>query len=154
MGAAGLAVGRALPPGATGVAGADGRRGPGAPSSATVDGLAVPIGLASDDVYFAWELGDSRRGARQSAYRIRVSGPIAESGAAPAVWDSGQVASSDQAFVAYGGPGLAADTAYHWTVQTWDADGHPSPQSSPSTFETGLGQPRLAGFVDPPEAGE
>ena len=54
------------------------------------------------------------------------------------VWDSGQVASSEQAFVAYGGPALAPDTAYRWTVQTWDRVGPTRARSAPSTFETGL----------------
>ena len=110
-----------------------------APSALTVDGLAVPIGLASDDVYFAWQLQDMRRGARQSAYRIVVAGPVGGPGQATTIWDSGQVASTDQAFVAYGGPELAPDTAYRWTVQTWDGAGAAGPTSSPSVFETGLG---------------
>ncbi len=139
VGAAGLAVGAVTSPGAAGGAEAGDRRGPGPPLSLVVDGLAVPIGLAPDDVYFAWQVGDTRRGARQSAYRIRVSGPITAAGAAATVWDSGKVATSDQAFVAYGGPELVPDSAYRWTVQTWDGDGAPGPQSSPSTFETGLG---------------
>jgi alpha-L-rhamnosidase len=148
MGAAGLAVGTVTPPA---VAGADNRSGtanssgtadpsgPGAPQALTTDGLAVPIGLADDDIFFAWQLGDSRRGSRQSAYRILVSGPIAGQGVAPTVWDSGRVASSEQAFVAYDGPRLAPDSAYRWTVQTWDGAGNAGPRSSPSTFETGLG---------------
>ena len=78
---------------------------PGAPDELAVDGLAVPIGLGPVDVYFAWQVRDARRGASQSAYRIQVSGPVVGPGPAPMVWDSGQVGSGEQAFVAYGGPG-------------------------------------------------
>ncbi|HZQ87546.1 MAG TPA: family 78 glycoside hydrolase catalytic domain, partial [Acidimicrobiales bacterium] len=94
--------------------------------------MAAPIGLATDDVAFAWESGDVRRDAAQHAYRI-----VVWKGAAP-VWDSGKVVSPEQAFVPYGGPALAPDTAYRWTVQTWAANGGPSPLAPPATFETGL----------------
>ncbi len=133
MGAAGLALGPVLPS----PAGADGGH-PAAPGGLTVDGLAVPIGLSPSDVYFAWQVSDARRGAIQDAYRLEVSGPVLGSRAAPTVWDSGRVGSVEQAFVAYGGPRLASDSAYRWTVRTWDRSGATGPRSAPSTFETGL----------------
>jgi alpha-L-rhamnosidase len=111
---------------------------PGPPASLRVDGLVAPLGLAIDDVYFSWQLQDRRRGARQSAYRIVVSGPVVGLQAGATVWDSGRVASASQAFVPYAGPTLAPDAAYRWTVQTWDAAGHPGPSSSVAAFETGL----------------
>jgi alpha-L-rhamnosidase len=113
--------------------------GPGPPVSLTVDGLDSPIGLGVDDVFFAWHVADERRGATQSAYRIVVS-KQARAGAhgGATVWDSGRVPSASQAFVHYGGPGLATDTAYTWTVQTWDGDGATSPMSQRASFETGL----------------
>jgi len=111
---------------------------PGPPAELRVDGLAAPLGLAADDVFFAWQVKDGRRGARQSAYRIEVVGPVRGSGTAPTVWDSGRVTSSDQAFVPYAGPSLASDSAYRWTVQTWDTSGQPGPASTPASFETGL----------------
>jgi|HubBroStandDraft_6_1064221.scaffolds.fasta_scaffold35637_2 alpha-L-rhamnosidase len=133
MGAAGLAVASVLPSAAEA-----GGEQPGAPAELTVDGLAVPIGLGPGDVYFAWQVQDTRRGAIQSAYRIEVVGPVVGSQPAPTLWDSGRVASAEQAFVAYGGPRLAPDAAYRWTVQTWDRSGHPGLRSAPSAFETGL----------------
>ena len=87
--------------------------GPGAPQALTVDDLAAPVGIGLTDVYFGWHVGDSRRGAVQSAYRIVVSRPALggpERGAAPVVWDSGKVLSAAQAFVPYGGRALAPDT--------------------------------------------
>jgi alpha-L-rhamnosidase len=114
------------------------------PRALTVDGMVDPIGLGVDDVYFAWQLGDDRRGAIQGAYRVVVARPrLTGSGgsggpSAPAVWDTGRVASAQQAFVDYSGPALAPDTVYRWSVQSWPASGGPSPFSAPATFETGL----------------
>jgi len=116
---------------------------PGSPSSPvalTVDGLISPIGLDPTDIQFAWQVGDSRRGALQSAYRIVVSRPTAAGSGSPptAVWDSGRILSSAQAFVAYGGRALTSDAVYSWTVQTWAASGGPGPFAPAGTFETGL----------------
>ena len=78
-------------------------------------------------------MDDARRGARQRAYRLLVS---TEQGTP--VWDSGRVASARQAFVAYGGPPLAPDADYTWTVRTWAASGPAGPWASPATFGTAL----------------
>ena len=145
LGAAGLAIAPlgtgSVTGGPTeaGVAGADPPPDrPGPPASLRVDGLVAPLGLAIDDVYFSWQLQDPRRGARQSAYRIVVSGPVVGSQGGATVWDSGRVASAAQAFLPYAGPTLASDAAYRWTVQTWDAAGRPGPSSAPAAFEIGL----------------
>ena len=70
------------------------------------------------------------RDAVQAAYRIVVS-RATPGQPASIVWDSGQVASAEQAFVAYDGPALAPDTVYRWTVQTWAAPAGPSPLATP-----------------------
>jgi len=114
---------------------------PGVPTALTVDGLMAPIGLDPADVFFAWQVGDSRAGARQHAYRVVVERPVlagAGAGSATTVWDSGRVARADQAFVPYRGPALAPDTTYRWSAQTWAASGGPGPLSPAATFETGL----------------
>jgi alpha-L-rhamnosidase len=112
--------------------------GPGVPTSLATTGVAGPVGVDPDDVLFAWHVNDSRRGARQGGYRIVVTNGA---GTHERVWDSGEVSSGRQAFVAYTGPALAADTAYHWTVQTADAAGRWSEPSQPSAFTTGLRDP-------------
>ena len=112
-----------------------------APRALTVDGLAAPIGVGVDDVFFGWHLADPRRGAVQRGYRVVVSRPPTPGGArrgAEVVWDSGPVVSGAQAFVAYGGPALAPDTTYAWTVQTWASSGGPSALAPHATFDTGL----------------
>ena len=53
------------------------------------------------------------------------------------VWDSKLVRSARQAFVLYGGPPLAGNAAYEWTVQLIDASGHPGPISAQAPFVTG-----------------
>jgi alpha-L-rhamnosidase len=123
-----------------GVAGAA-SAAPGAPQALIVDDLSAPVGLGLTDVYFGWHVVDSRRGAVQSAFRVVVSRPVlggSQRGAAPVVWDSGKVLSSEQAFVPYGGPTLAPDTTYRWTVQTWNGAGVSGPLAHPATFDTGL----------------
>jgi alpha-L-rhamnosidase len=121
---------RALAPAA-----ASTRSAPGAPVSLTTTGDARPVGVDPDDVLFAWQVSDGRRGARQQAYRVVVT---TGEGTHETVWDSGEVTSGRQAFVAYGGPELAADTRYHWEVRTADATGEWSRPSAPSAFTTGL----------------
>ncbi len=140
-GAAGIAVASALPPAVVETAWASvaGPAGPQAPANLNVGGLAAPLGLAPDDLFFSWTVTDPRRGATQSAYRLVVTGPVTASGAGRVVWDSGRVASSAQAFVPYRGPKLAPDTSFAWTVVTWDGSGVSSPRSARAMFETALG---------------
>lgn len=107
--------------------------GPGPPTGLRTSDLDAPLGLGPDDVFFSWRVGDSRRGAAQSAYRVVVSGPDGT-----VAWDSGRVVSAVQAFVPYAGPPLRADSAYTWRVRTWDGAGRPGPFSGPARFETGL----------------
>jgi alpha-L-rhamnosidase len=103
----------------------------GAPHALTVDAMTAPIGLGTDDVAFAWQGTDPRQGAVQRAYRLVVTS------GATTVWDTGKVASAQQAFVPYAGRALQPDAAYRWAVQTWGASGGASPLAT-STFETGL----------------
>ena len=112
--------------------------GPDAPDHLLVDGLSAPIGI--DDIpQFAWRVNDARRGASQRAYRVLVgTAPVSTPGDAGVVWDSGVVESNKQAFVAYGGPQLASDSDYWWTVSTADGGGRFSDFAAPQRFETGL----------------
>jgi alpha-L-rhamnosidase len=131
-----------LPACSTGAAKAPSGTAPtlGAPTALTVDGLARPIGLDPSDVAFGWHVNDGRRGARQQAYEIAVSrAGVGRPGGGKKspVWHSGRVVSPAQTFVPYGGPHLASDAVYEWSVRTWDSAGRVSPRSR-STFETGL----------------
>jgi alpha-L-rhamnosidase len=104
----------------------------------TVNGVIDPIGVDPDDCSFAWLLRSSGRGVVQEGYRITVrnADPLHEG----VVWDSGAVPSARQAFILYGGPKLAADTAYTWSVEVEDARGEWSAPSPGGRFVTALRQ--------------
>ncbi len=145
--AAGAAVGEALPLGSVDRSGAVLRpsgtagghqtrsRGPLRARSLTVNGLTNPVGIDPDGCFFAWTLQGPGRGVAQTGSRIvvRRTDPTRTG----IVWDSGSVDSARQAFVAYGGPALAADAAYEWKVQVRSAAGW-GPVSAPAHFTTGL----------------
>jgi hypothetical protein len=77
----------------------------------------------------------------QTAYEIQVN--LASDGSL--VWDSGQVNSSAESYVAYTGPSLTDGTSYTWTVRTWDSNGDASPYATPATFDMGLGNNSWSG---------
>ena len=102
----------------------------------TVNGVGDPVGIDPDDCSFAWTLQASGRAVRQTGWRIVLR--RADPTRTGVVWDSGPVASARQAFVAYGGPALAADAAYRWTVQARGPGGRWGPVSAPARFTTAL----------------
>ena len=60
---------------------------PGPPRALSTNGEPTPVGVDPDDVSFAWQVADPRRGAVQTAYRLTVN----RSGtSATTVWDSGR----------------------------------------------------------------
>ena len=104
-------------------------------ASATVGQRVNPLGVDPAQPRFGWKLASSAPQQRQSAYRIVVSANGKD------VWDSGRVASGQQADVAYGGPVLASLTAYTWRVRVWDGQGRESGWSPVQRFETALRAP-------------
>lgn len=137
--AAGAGIAGPLAAGAGSAAASPPAGRPGGPGGLTVNGVRSPVGVDPDDVGFAWQVTDGRRGARQGGYRVVVW--TSSGGDRPPrrpTWDSGRVGGARQAFVAYGGPALDADTGYRWAVRTRDASGTEGPWSSPGTFVTGL----------------
>ena len=62
------------------------------PSSLLVNQLREPFGVVSPS--FSWKMSSGRQGARQTAYRRRVS--VIRAGVAEEVWDSGEVESAEQ----------------------------------------------------------
>ena len=89
----------------------------------------------------------------QSAYQITVTNAVTGEPA----WDSGKVESSSSTGVGYGGPALAAGSAYNWTVSTWSPSCQSeSAKSSPATFITALfgagGWAPSAAFIWPGKA--
>lgn len=107
---------------------------PPAPAQLTVGDAARPLAVEGAP-RFGWQLPSARGDDRQTAYEVRVT--RAADGAE--VWTSGKVASSDQSYVTYRGPSLAAGASYDWTVRRWDADDQASAWSEPAHFDAALG---------------
>jgi alpha-L-rhamnosidase len=111
---------------------------PGPPTLLTVDDDAAPIAVEGAP-QFGWVVNDPDRGEAQTAYELVVSALPSGVGAAPVIWRSGEVRSSQQAYVAAPGMLLQADHSYAWTVRTWDRAGRPGPFSKPARFDVGVG---------------
>jgi len=109
------------------------------PTGLTCDAMEQPLGIGDTQPRLSWRLNDSRRGAKQTAYEIRVASSAEKLGHGQAdLWDTGKVESSESANIVYGGPGLASRRRYYWQVRVWDRDGKLSAYSAPSWWEMGL----------------
>ena len=110
-----------------------------APDHLQCEGMQEPMGIDISHPRLSWLLRDSRRGARQSAYEVRVaSSPDALAQEHVDVWDSGRVDSDQSVNVPYGGPAVESRRRYYWQVRVWDAQGQASPYSQPTWWEMGL----------------
>jgi alpha-L-rhamnosidase len=110
-----------------------------APGHLQCEGMQQPLGIDINHPRLSWQLEDSRRGARQTAYQVRVGSSaefLAEDHAD--VWDSGRVESDESVNVSYQGPAVESRRRYYWQVRIWDSLGQPSPYSQPSWWEMGL----------------
>ncbi|MDQ1467389.1 MAG: alpha-L-rhamnosidase, partial [Actinomycetota bacterium] len=107
---------------------------PRAPTDLRVDEAAAPLWVTGTPT-FGWIPSDADRGEIQTAYRVVVA---TEPSAGSVIWDSGRVASRDEAFVAAPGLHLESDRRYWWTVQTWDRVGNHGPFARPVPFDTAL----------------
>jgi hypothetical protein len=101
------------------------------------NGRTEPLGIPGADPSLSWQSQSTARGVVQSAYQVRVASSE-DSLDSPDVWDSGKVASDEQADIVYGGPDLAAATRYVWQVRVWDGADQASDWSEPASFEAGL----------------
>ena len=109
------------------------------PAHLLCEGMQEPLGIDVSHPQLSWQLQDSRRGARQSAYEIRVASSteaLAQDHAD--VWDSGRVDSDQSVNVSYSGPAVESRRRYYWQVRVWDSQGQASPYSQPSWWEMGL----------------
>ncbi|MBS0633229.1 MAG: glycoside hydrolase family 78 protein [Verrucomicrobia bacterium] len=97
--------------------------------------LVAPLGMHDQAPRLSWLLAtDGRRGARQTAYQIRVSSK--KNGAAD-LWDSGRIPSEATTHIVYRGKPLASRQRAWWTVEVWD-EKKKSSVSAPSFWEMGL----------------
>ena len=112
--------------------------GPLRAGSLTVNGLVDPVGVDPDDCSFAWTLQATGRGAAQTGYHLTVR--RTDPGHTGTVWESEPAPTAQQAFVSYGGPSLAGDAAYEWTVQPRGYSDALGPVSAVARFMTALRQ--------------
>ena len=111
---------------------------PSAPTNLRVDDVAEPVGTEAAP-YFGWLDNDTNANEIQTGYEILVATYAANLNANFGdVWDSGEVASSQENHVVYAGAPLTADTQYFWKVRTWNREGNASPYSTNATFTVGL----------------
>ena len=112
------------------------------PSHLRCESLEEPLGIDITRPQLSWQLQDTRRGVRQTAYEILVAGgpALLEAGKAD-VWDSGRTESAESVSASYGGPALESGHRYYWRVRVWDQEGMPSAYSDISWWEMGLLSP-------------
>ena len=111
------------------------------PVELRVDDLKTPLGIDDPSPRFSWQLKDSQRDARQTAYQIQIASrpELLTNGVGKGdLWDSGRIQSDQSLNVPYAGPALQPSTRYFWRVKVWDASGKLYPPSEPSWWETGL----------------
>ncbi|MGI8907975.1 MAG: family 78 glycoside hydrolase catalytic domain [Candidatus Sumerlaeaceae bacterium] len=104
--------------------------------------MTQPLGIEVTAPRFSWRIEDSRRGARQTSYRILVASTpeLLERNKAD-LWDSGKIDKDETSNVVYAGKPLRSSTRYFWNVQVWDKDKNVCQTSESSWWETGLLSP-------------
>ena len=110
-----------------------------APTDLTVEYEHAPGNVdPTDTPRFGWRVDADRRGSAQSAYRVVVGRDRERVASGHGdLWDSGRVDSERATSVAYGGPDLAADVTYYWSVNVW-TDGGETGWADPAEFATAL----------------
>lgn len=96
----------------------------------------VPV-LTSPRPTLSWIVPLVRRGQRQRAYQVRAWTPGDEGREDGVLWDSGRVASPENAYVPWGGPPRPPLTRALWAVRVWDERDTVSGWSAPAPLETG-----------------
>jgi alpha-L-rhamnosidase len=102
-----------------------------------VESLTAPLGIAELTPRLSWELRSPKKGARQTAYQIRVTTGKA---ALSLLWDSGRIESGESIQIPYAGPPLSSNQHLSWQVSVWDETGTRT-DSAPSEWSMGLLNP-------------
>ncbi len=101
-----------------------------------------PLGVDSPVPHLAWKLETAERGARQSAWQVRVASSREKLAAGNAdVWDSQRNEGDAQLQIGYAGRALQTGEQVFWQVRVWDDTGHPSDWSEPATWTMGVVNP-------------
>jgi alpha-L-rhamnosidase len=116
--------------------------GPPAPTALQCEYQRNPLGLDATPPRLGWQFNANQRGARQSAYQVRVAAsPEQLQHGESLLWDSGKVISDRSARVPYDGKALSSGQRCYWQVRTWNQADEPSPWSAVAHWEMGLLRP-------------
>ena len=100
-----------------------------------------PIGIATTQPRFSWQLASAQRGVKQLSYEILVASSRANLEQDKAdIWQSGEVRSDLSILIPYTGKPLASNVYYYWKVKVKTSKGE-TIESKPVFF--------TVGFVDP-----
>lgn len=104
--------------------------------------LSNPLGIDVLKPRLSWVLNPAKGFLGQSAYRVLVaSSEAALRKELGDLWDSGRVASTQSAWVEYGGKPLTSGQQAFWKVRVWNESGKASVWSAPALWTMGLLQP-------------
>ncbi|MFH0761925.1 MAG: family 78 glycoside hydrolase catalytic domain [Bacteroidota bacterium] len=111
----------------------------GQPHRLSCEYLTNPLGIDVPSPRLRWQMADARKGACQTAYRIKIgTDSLAVAQGKGGHWDSGIVKGSQMLISFNGNNSLKPFTRYYWTVQVWDHRGKKSRLSGVASFETGM----------------
>ena len=98
-----------------------------------------PMGIDCPAPRLSWQSDSTERNWSQAAYQVLVatSTEMLRDGSAD-VWDSGKQTSGESVGIVYGGPALASQTRYYWSVKVWDHRGQVTQAATPAWWEMGL----------------
>jgi len=97
-----------------------------------------PLGIDEIRPRLSWNIESARRGARQTAWRLRVaSSPQRLAQGEADLWDSGRVEGDRTAHIEYDGSPLLSRMACHWQAEIWDDQGQRT-VSEPAFWSMGL----------------
>ena len=98
-----------------------------------------PMGVDVVQPRLSWILQSSKRGDRQTAYRILAASSRASLDRDTGdLWDSGRVASDETIQVPFAGKPLKSSQEVFWKVRVWDPSGTASPWSTTATWTMGV----------------
>ncbi len=98
-----------------------------------------PLGIDVAKPRLSWVLESSRRGQKQTAYRVlAAASPEKLRDDKGDLWDSGKVKSDRTIHLAYGGGPLKSRMRCWWKVRVWDKDGKASAWGEPAMWSMGL----------------
>jgi len=98
----------------------------------------APLGVDDATPRLGWRVMSAPRGWMQSAYQIRAARTAGELATGPYLWATGQIRSSAQNDVPWGGVALQSRQTVAWQVRVWSTRGAATAWSKPATWEMGL----------------